>query len=227
MLVTIPQSLINKLKELEVIDESQAGEFADKAKIEEEDFGRLLVVNKLISDPDLLKVKVDLYKLPSVDLSDIRKIPKEAVKLIPDKIISFYHILPFDFGDSVLKVGLLNPEDINGLEALKFVAAKHNLTIEKFIISYGDFNRLAKGYKTLAREVGKALEAIPEKEGIELTIPKESLEEITAEAPVSKIVGALVRHAVEGRASDIHIEPFGEELRIRYRVDGVLATALT
>jgi type IV pilus assembly protein PilB len=225
--VTIPQSLIKKLQQLEKIDQQQAIEFADKATTEEEDFGRLLVRNKVISDEELLEIKVDLYKLPSIDLSDIREIPKEAAKIVPDKIISFYNILPFEYEDNILKVGVLNPEDINGLEALKLVAAKHNLSLEKFIVSYADFDRLAKGYKTLAREVGKVLEAIPSKEGVELAMPEEALEEITAEAPVSKVVGALVRHAVEGRASDIHIEPFGEDLRIRYRVDGVMGVALT
>ncbi len=227
MPTTIPQSLINKLQELKKIDTQQATEFSEKAKIEEEDFGHLLVKNKVISDEELLKIKVDLYKFPSVDLSDIKGLPKKATKLVPDKIISFYSILPFALEEDVLKVGVLNPEDINGLESLRLVATKNNVSVEKYLISYGDFERLTKGYKTLAREVGQVLEAIPEKDGVELDLPKESLREITAEAPVSKVVGALVKHAVEGRASDIHIEPFRDELRVRYRVDGVMGVALT
>lgn len=227
MPVIIPQSLITKLQELEKIDQQQADEFSDKAKVEEEDFGRLLVKNKVISDEEMLTIKVDLYKLPSVDLSDLKKIPQNAAKLVPDKIISFYNILPFELEDDILKVGIVNPEDINGLEALRLVAAKNNLSVEKFLISYSDYGRMVKGHKTLAREVGKVLETIPGEEGVELAMPGEPLEEITAEAPVSKVVGALVKHAVEGRASDIHIEPFGEDLRVRYRVDGVMSVALT
>ena len=172
MPVIIPQSLINKLQELKKVDAQQAAEFSEKAKIEKEDFGRLLIKNKVISDEELLKIKVDLYKFPSVDLSDIKKLPKEATKLVSDKIISFYSIIPFALENSILKVGILNPENIIGLESLRLVAAKNKVSIEKYIISYADFDRLVKGYKTLAREVGKVLEAIPEKEGVELAMPE-------------------------------------------------------
>lgn len=224
--ISIPQSLIAKLKEMNLLDEGQISNFKNQAQLEEEDFGRLLVSNNIITDEDLLNVKTDLYKLPATDLSDITELPLEVLKVVPDKIISFYNIIPFAVEGNVLKVGLLNPEDISGLEALKFVAAEKNLNLEKYLVRYRDFDRLAKGYKSLAREVGKVLEGIPE-EKAEEDLPEATIEEITAEAPIAKVVGALVRHAVEGKASDIHIEPFGSELRVRYRVDGVMSVSLT
>jgi type IV pilus assembly protein PilB len=102
--------------------------------------------------------------------------------------------------------------------------------LEKYLVSYRDFETILKNYRTLSGEVGKALESLAEEEtGRELEEggSLKSIEEITAEAPVSKIVAVLVRHAVESRASDIHIEPFEDRVRTRFRIDGILLTTLT
>lgn len=84
-------------------------------------------------------------------------------------------------------------------------------------------------YETLSNEVSLALKNKEEEEALERTnkkYDKVEVEEIIKSAPVSKIVSVIIRHAVEGRASDIHIEPLQNESRVRYRIDGILHTSL-
>ncbi len=225
MPIKIPQTLVNELVQLKVISDVDAEGFKKIAESENKDFGRVLVEKNIISDKDLLTVESNLYKLPILELDKI-ELNKEALKEIAEDIVNFYKIAPFAKDGSTLLVGMVNPEDVGALEALKFIAEDKGYALEKYVMGYKDFDSITRQYRTLTGEVGKALESLAEdlevKEG-----PVVSLEEITAEAPVTKIVAVVIKHAVESRASDIHIEPFEDRVRTRFRIDGVLSTALT
>jgi type IV pilus assembly protein PilB len=128
----------------------------------------------------------------------------------------------------VLKVGILDPEDISALEALKFIASDKGLKLEKYVITYEDFGATLKKFRSLTGEVGKALQSIAEEAGKEAGAgePELRLEEITAESPVTKVVSAMLSSAIDSRASDIHIEPFDDRTRVRFRIDGILQGVL-
>lgn len=225
MPIKIPQTLVNELIQLKVISDVDAEGFKKIAESENKDFGRVLIEKNVISDKDLLTVESNLYKLPILELDKI-ELSKEALKEIAEDIVSFYKIAPFAKEGNTLMVGMVNPEDIGALEALKFIAEDKGYALEKYVLGYKDFDSIVRQYRTLTGEVGKALESLAEdlevKDG-----PVVSIEEITAEAPVTKIVAVVIKHAVETRASDIHIEPFEDRVRTRFRIDGVLSTTLT
>jgi len=225
MSLKIPQTLTSELVRLNVVSEAALGELIKTAQAEEKDFSRVLVEKNIISDNDLLALESSLYRLPIVELEKI-ELDKEAMKEIAEDVVSFYKIVPFAKEGNVLKVGMLNPEDVGALEALKFVAEDKGLALEKYVLSLKDFDAILRQYRTLTGEVGKALESLTEELG-EKEGGIRSIDEITAEAPVTKIVAVIVKHAVESRASDIHVEPFEDRVRIRFRIDGVLSTALT
>ena len=225
MSLKIPQTLTSELVRLNVVSEAALGELIKTAQAEEKDFSRVLVEKNIISDNDLLALESSLYRLPIVELEKI-ELDKEAMKEIAEDVVSFYKIVPFAKEGNVLKVGMLNPEDVGALEALKFVAEDKGLALEKYVLSLKDFDAILRQYRTLTGEVGKALESLTEELG-EKEGGVRSIDEITAEAPVTKIVAVIVKHAVESRASDIHVEPFEDRVRIRFRIDGVLSTALT
>lgn len=183
----------------------------------------------LVSDADLLKIKSQIYQLPIIELSGI-EIDRELAKNIPENIITYYKILPFSRDEAILKVAVVNPENIDSLEAVKFIASDLGLNIEKYLISYKDFDSLSRSLRTLTTEVGKALQSFSEEASqkeLKITEKTGGLEEITAEAPVTRIVAVIVKHAVETRASDIHIEPFEDRVRLRFRIDGILQTVLS
>ena len=229
MPIKIPQTLVDELVRLNVISAEDTTTFSDLAQNENKDFGQILLEKSVISDLDLLAIKSKLYLLPTVDLEG-HEFSREVLKEFSEDVVNFYKVAPFDKKDGILKVAIINPEAIDALEALKFIAEDKKLVLEKYLVSYRDFETIIRNYRTLSGEVNKALESLAEeekgKEDEEVGSIK-SIEDITAEAPVSKIVAVLVKHAVESRASDIHIEPFEDRVRTRFRIDGILTTTLT
>lgn len=226
--IKIPQNLIDELIRLNIISAEDIAALSDLAQNENKDFGQILIEKALISDSDLLAIKSKIYRLPTVDLEGY-EFNREVLKEFSEDIINFYKIAPFEKVGNTLKVAIINPEAIDALEALKFIAEDKKLTLEKYLVSYRDFETIIRSYKTLPSEIGKALESLTEEEGggkEEEGGFVKTIEDVTAEAPVSKIVAVLVRHAVESRASDIHIEPFEDRVRTRFRIDGILTTTL-
>jgi type IV pilus assembly protein PilB len=224
-----PQLLVDELMKQGVLTPDIVSTTEQEASAGQKDFGEVLVSRGIISDANLLKLKSEIYQLPVVDLGGV-ELDRELTKDIPDNIINFYRIIPFARGDGILKVGLINPENIDALEALKFIASDKGLNLEKYIISYKDFDHISRSIRTLSTEVGKALESLGDElyqKNLEISDKVGGLEEITAEAPVTRIVAIVVKHAVETRASDIHMEPFPDRIRIRFRIDGLLQTVLS
>lgn len=227
-MIKIPQTLVDELINLNVLTTEDVAPFSDLAQNENKDFGQIIVEKSLVSDTDLLAIKSKLYRLPTVDLEGY-EFNRDVLKEFSEDVVNFYKIAPFEKAGNILKVAIINPEALDALEALKFIAEDKKLILEKYLVSYRDFETIIRNYRTLSGEVGKALESLTEEgagkeeEGGAI----KSIEDITAEAPVSKIVAVLVKHAVESRASDIHIEPFEDRVRTRFRIDGILITTLT
>lgn len=153
----------------------------------------------------------------------------EALHDIPEESARHYKMIPLGRSEGYLEVGMLYPEDIAAQEALKFIASRANLPLRIFVITPSDLENVLREYRSLSGEVTKALGEF-EKEyealGEEVKIRREEPTKIVEEAPVTKMMAVILRHAVEGRASDIHIEPTRDKLRVRFRVDGVLHTSL-
>ncbi len=226
MPINIPSTLVSELLKIGAIQEPQISELSEGARKDNKDFGQALVDSGLISDKDLLEIKSKLYNLPKLDLEKI-DLNKRALEEISEDVVSFYKIAPFAKEGNILRVGIINPEDVDALEALKFIATDKGLLLEKYVISYHDFETILKSYKTLSGEVGKALESLNEELDKKDVITPKIVESISTEGAVTRIVASILKYAVELRASDIHIEPFEEYVRVRFRVDGLLATSLT
>ena len=225
MPIKIPTTLVEELIKLGLLSQKDAKTYEDFARKEDKELGQILVEKDIVSENDLLEIKSKLYRLPIVRLEEIQ-ISNEAFKELTEEIVSFYKVAPFAKEGNVLKVGIINPEDIDALEALKFIASGRSLKIDKYVIGHKDFESILRNYRSLTTEVGKALESLSEEVGEE-KITQKTLEEVTAEGAVTRIVASVVKYAVESRASDIHIEPFEEKVNVRFRIDGVLVVALT
>ena len=229
MAIKIPQTLVEELAKASRISQDDIRVLEDLAQAQNKDFGQILIDQGVMTENDLLAFKSQVYQLPIVRLEEI-DLDKEALKEIPEDTVTFYKVVPFAKEDGTLKVGIIDPEDNNALEALKFVAGRMGLDIEQYLIGYKDFANVVKNYRTLTGEVGQALESLAEELGkkeVKEGPVKTKLEGLSAEAPITRIVAVIVRHAVETRASDIHVEPFEDRVRVRFRIDGVLATSLT
>ncbi len=184
-----------------------------------------LVKRGLISPENILQAKSALAGAPYLDLSS-KTVANSALQEIPEQAALHYRFLPIEKNGNELTVGMVNPEDVEAREALKFISLKGNFTSKIYLISEADFKNVSAQYRTLGKEVTTALEQLEEelagedKSGV--SVGAEKVEQIAAEAPITKVVSVILRHAVEGRASDIHIEPLENETRVRFRLDGVL-----
>ncbi|MDD5555555.1 MAG: GspE/PulE family protein [Candidatus Pacebacteria bacterium] len=223
---------IQKLIEKNIIDKKRAKELEDGFKEfegSEEDF---LLMNKVIDEKGLNKIRSEVFKMEFFPGSETMEIPNDVLALVPEESARFYKIMPLSIKEGVLEVGVVDSEDIKAREAVDFIARKSNLDCKTYLINERIFNVFLKQYRNIKEEVGKALSALETEMGGEGDVElfsfdkKPAQERLTEEAPIIKMVAVILRHAVDGNASDIHIEPEEKQLRIRFRMDGTLYSSL-
>jgi len=187
-----------------------------------------------VSPLDVLEAQGEYYGVPIKQL-DNKAIPSDILKYIPEKSVAHYRIAPLGITDGVLEVGFVDPDSLEAKDAVQFIATKGNIPYKIFLISEKDFKRVLDTYSGITSEVGEALseletELSSEEEKISEEVTKIEKQRkgttIIEDAPVTKIVATVLRYAAEGGASDIHIEPMGDKVRVRFRVDGVMNTSL-
>lgn len=174
-------------------------------------------------------------EIPTRDLKKERA-DLDALKYIPEESATHYRFVPIGMKEGVLEVGIVDADNMEARDAVAFITAKLNIPYKFFVISEDDFNETLGGYKGLTGEVSRALEELGTPADLEVgdnneeqviaEVASKAKAGIVEEAPVTKIVGVIVQHAVEGNASDVHIEPGEDRVRVRFRVDGVLYTSL-
>jgi type IV pilus assembly protein PilB len=187
---------------------------------------------KILDSEKMVKYRAKVAGMPYESLVD-KKVDSKILEIIPPKVSENYNIICFEQEGNVIKVGIVDPYNSKAVEAVNFLAQSKKVTPEYYLISEESFNNFFKQYRNLKDEVSSALDVDSEESagGISLNDDDE-IQSVHAEddvdaAPVAKIVSVIIRHAVEGKASDIHIEPLEQETRVRYRIDGILKTSLT
>jgi type IV pilus assembly protein PilB len=190
----------------------------------------VLVDNKIVEEEKLTKIKAKFLGIPYIELKD-EIINNEILKEVPEKAATFYKFIPFEKNNRTVKIAIVDPNNIKALDALKFISIRHKINTETYLISKSGFNAVVKQYKKIDDELKNVLENVDQQivgieKGPEIEKDGKEIERITEEAPVSKVVDIILTHAIEGKASDIHVEPSENELRVRYRLDGVLHNSL-
>ncbi|MDO8729304.1 MAG: GspE/PulE family protein [bacterium] len=173
--------------------------------------------------------------IPTRSLKDI-EVTGSILEYIPQESAEHYRVVPIGVKDGILEVGAINPNDLEARDALNFISSRIGMPYKLFLISENDFVSILEQYKGLSGEVTKALSELEseflttsslETKGKEKEEKKDSSEtKIVEDAPVTKIVATILSYAAEGKASDVHIEPTQSNVRVRFRVDGVLNVSL-
>jgi len=177
------------------------------------------------------EVASEKYGIPYRELSE--KLSDQTVlSFIPEESARHYQFVPIAVVSGALEVGILDPDNIEALDALQFISSRVGMPYKLFLISRANFDGVLKEYEDLSGVVGEALSefegtADAPAEGEAKPATEETADaNIKADAPVTKIVATILRYAVEGGASDIHVEPTPEKTRVRFRMDGELHTSL-
>ena len=191
------------------------------------------VLEKLgVSQAQILDTKSKVTGIPSKSLDGAR-VHFDVLKYVPEDSARTYKFAPLGVKEGVLEVGIIDPSDLDAREALQFIASRVNMPFRVYLISIPDYKQVLDEYKGLGGEVTKVLGEL--ETALRDEIPDESAEKgeivsaadkVMEDAPITKMVAVILKHATEGKASDIHIEPSKDKLRVRFRVDGVLHTSL-
>lgn len=182
-----------------------------------------------VSDKDLLSAKSDYFGIKKADI-EYKEIEDVIVKRIPEETAKTYQMVAFGLtDDGVLQVGMLDPRNIEAQNVLQFITAESGTPYEMYILTEYGFNEIMKIYKGLSGEIGDVIGEYVDLDNaanlaeIEKNKSKDGQEEtIKEDAPVTKMVAAIIKHAVTINASDIHIEHLGEKVQVRFRIDGEL-----
>jgi len=198
-------------------------EVEKSGKTEEE----VILGNKITTEDSLFHMKSNVTKTPLLK-PNLEEIPLEVLELISEEAAINYKMTPLFKKDNVVGIGMVYPEDIPAKNALRFLSQKGNFTYEVYLITFSDLNNILKQHRNLRSETKKALTEFSKEKNEILTALSKGLSsvETTSEAPIIKMVLVILRHAIEGNASDIHIEPSREKLNVRFRQDGVLHLSL-
>lgn len=224
--------LIEKLVEKKIITPEKAEELKkefNEFQGSEEDF---YLIKKIITEEKLNEIRSEFYGIEVFNENEAFEIPNNILSLIPEESALFYRIIPLRIKDDLLEIGMVDSEDIKAKEAINFITRQKKLKFKILLINKRLFDVYAKKYRNITEEVGRALSALETEigdvdEGVELfSFDKASKKELSEEAPIIKMVAVILRHAVDGNASDVHIEPEEKQLRIRFRMDGTLYASL-
>jgi type IV pilus assembly protein PilB len=227
--------ILRVVKEKKLLDDDNLNYVTEKLK---EDAS--LSIDKIIKNIHIIdieeyaKVKAGVIDVPYRNLVD-EKIDNEVIKLLPLNLSKNYKMVIFNKTGNVLDVGLVDPGNFSAIEAAEFLAHKNSYTIKYYLISEASFNHVLGKLEDIVQEVGEVLDYAKEKFGKdssgdeeieEVKIDSENFDEIIRSAPISRIVSVLLKHAVDGRASDVHIEPVNKQSVIRFRIDGRLHNSI-
>jgi type IV pilus assembly protein PilB len=185
--------------------------------------GYVLVKLGLVQELEITKVLARQYRMPAVDLSRFEVDPK-IIKLVPADLATKSVVLPLKREGRTLTVAMADPTDLGLLEDLKFITR-----FDLFPVIAGEYtlrNLIEKHYEASDQELQSILKDMEETaEDVEVVEQEEDEAATQAQiddAPVVKLINGLLTDAVRRGASDIHIEPFEHEIRVRYRIDGAL-----
>ncbi len=175
---------------------------------------------RIVNEVDFIKARAKYLHVPFVDL-DTTAFSPEALSFVPRSVAEKYKLVPFYFDkkESELSVAMTNPLD---LETVEFIEKKSGLKVKPVmgLEKQIDFfvREKYERERGITSEVSKALDERKKEEEDIVSVKKK----VSTEAPVAKIVNTILEFAVKSRSSDVHIEPQEENIRIRYRIDGIL-----
>ena len=189
--------------------------------------GTNLIKLGFLTDRQLVEALSEQFKVPSVDLNSM-EVDDSVVKIIPADIARKYTIFPVAKAGATVTVAMIDPTNVFAMDDVKFMTG---YKVEPVVASetairsaidryYGSTHaiELKKVMEDLSEEGGGDLEVLEEEEDLDLA----TLEEESEQAPVVKLVNLILTDAIKRGASDIHIEPYEKDYRVRYRIDGIL-----
>jgi type IV pilus assembly protein PilB len=208
-----------------LVKEQQLQEALAEARSNGSRIGYSLVKLGFVAEEELTRMLAKQYRVPAVDLDKVT-VDEKILKLIPAPVCNKHLVLPLRRVGRMLTVAMTNPTDFGAIDDLKFIT---KLDIEPVIVGEFTLRKHLENYfgapeeeqmSSLLDEFGEQEVEVLEEQDEDISMSM--LQAEVDSAPVVKFINGLLTDAVLKGASDIHIEPFEKEVRIRYRIDGAL-----
>jgi len=194
--------------------------------------GSCLTKMGFITDDDITGVLSRQYGVPSINLK-FYEIDPNVIKLIPQDTALRYQVIPLSRVGSVLTIAMTDPTNVFAMDDIKFMTGFNVEPVVASESAIGEaITRFYGGSDAESEELSKMMKDLVEDEELELAaeeaeLDAASLEKAAEEAPIIKLVNLILTDSVKRGASDIHLEPYETEMRVRFRVDGMLQTVMS
>lgn len=220
------QTLADVLLSQRAITQEQYNEIKVKSASQSVPEEQVISQLNIVPGESIVEAKAKLLGVPFVSL-DAASFSPQALSFVPRAVAERFSLIPFFYDEQTktLSIAMANPVD---LDAVEFVRQKTGLAIKSFAALPKEVKRaIDRQYRQeLVGEVGKALKETEDFNRTR-TIDSAQIAQIIKEAPIAKIVATILEYAVTSRASDVHIEPQEDRIRVRYRIDGILYDKLS
>jgi len=218
----MPEKLGELLVRNSVISSQQLGKALEDQKASGGRLGESLIRLGFLGEIELVRFLSEQYGMPSVNLTEI-EIPSDVINNIPTDVAIKYQVIPVSLRDNTLIVAMVDPSNIFATDDIKFLTGYR---IEALIASESSMRQALDAHYGTTKGLDTLLEGM-ETEGVEYigeeeTVNISNLKEASEDAPVIKLVNAILTDAIKKRASDIHVEPYEKSFRVRFRIDGTL-----
>lgn len=187
-----------------------------------ERLGEVLIKMRLVTEDCVLKALSEQLGIPFIRLGD-HEINRDLLKKFPAKLVTYYNFVPYEEVDGVIKVAVNDPLNIHVIDDLRLIIKSE---IEPVITTKRDIDEAIRKYYGIGADTVEGLigDSIENENEIKVG-DVEDIEEMAEDASIVRFVNQIISEAIHDRATDIHFEPFEEDLRIRYRIDGILYEA--
>jgi type IV pilus assembly protein PilB len=207
-----------------LINQEQLREGIARQKASGKRLGAVLVEMRIVTERDITEVLSKQLNVPFIDLSNYIVDPGIA-KLIPDHIAERHQMIPINKVGKKLTVAMVDPLNILAIDDISLMTG---LQVKTVVATPGDIQKALQEAYGQQTKMDELLDDI----GQNLDHAEEDVGDLDGElgendAPIIKLVNLIITQAVQGGVSDIHVEPFEKELKVRYRADGVLYTAMS
>ncbi len=220
--MTEPRKQIGQiLKEMELVTEGQIQEALEIQKDKGGAIGRILVELGYVTEEEILFALGAQWDMEIVNLDDI-SVPPEIIEKVPPSIANIYKIVPVEMDDGALVVAMSDPLNVGLLDELKFML---DYNVKGAVSNEGAIDRaLKRYYGDQVESIETVIQQLEQDEDLSQSgaIDISKIEMMGSLPPVVKLLNLILYQAIRDKASDIHFEPFENEFKIRYRIDGAL-----
>jgi type IV pilus assembly protein PilB len=221
------RSVLDILLAEQLITKEQYEEIKVESVTKGQSLIKVLVERDIISEEKVAEAQAKLLGIPYIDLTTASFSP-QALNFLSQAVVERFNLIPFSYDEKTktLSVAMANPVD---LDAMAFIRQKTNLNIRSFAASPAAVAAaIDQQYKQeIVGEVNAAIKETEQYTAKKKVVDSKKIAQLITDAPIAKIVSTILDFAVNSRASDVHIEPQDETLRVRYRIDGILYDKLS